>query len=160
MICKVISAWQFSFTCKILLTCDMLHVSCKSDQHQFSPDNNYAYVIKRINKHGHLRENSLIFVNSLSLFFNEMYGDQSGELICMWILRTELVQDSVNVSTWKHNVCPIPINLSYFLSLIVLKNDKWLYYFILFFLSCLFKGSPSTSFWTWDSSCWNRKVIF
>ena len=53
----------------------------------------------RINRHGHLRENSLIFVNSLSLFFNEMYGDQSGKLICMWILRIELVQDSVNVST-------------------------------------------------------------
>ena len=64
----------------------------------------------RINKHGHLRENSLIFLNSLSLFFNEMCGDQSGELICLWILRIELVQDSINVSTWKRNVCPIPIN--------------------------------------------------
>ena len=53
----------------------------------------------RINKHGHLRENSLIVLNSLTLFFNEMYGDQSGELICMWILRIELVQDSVDVST-------------------------------------------------------------
>ena len=53
----------------------------------------------RINKHGHLRENSLIFLNSLSLFFNKMCGDQSGELICLWILRIELVQDSINVST-------------------------------------------------------------
>ena len=43
-----------------------------------------------------LRENSLIFLNSLSLFFNEMYWNQSGELICMWILAIELVQDSIN----------------------------------------------------------------
>ena len=49
-----------------------------------------------INKRGHLRENSLVFLNSLSLFFNEMYGNQSGELICMWILAIELVQDSIN----------------------------------------------------------------
>ena len=47
----------------------------------------------RINKRGPLREISLIFLNSLSFFFNKMYGDQSGELICMWILEIELVQD-------------------------------------------------------------------
>ena len=35
---KVISAWHVPFKCKILLTCDMLHVSCKSDQHQISPE--------------------------------------------------------------------------------------------------------------------------
>ena len=60
-------------------------LSPNSDQHQFSPNNIHMLprgMVMRVNKMITKEKCFDLLLNSLNLFFKEMYEDQYGEFIC------------------------------------------------------------------------------
>ena len=60
-------------------------LSPNSDQDQFSPNNNPYTVNRELIKWSPKKKCLDLLSNSLNSFFNEMYGDQFGELVCGYL---------------------------------------------------------------------------